>query len=227
MTRPEQSPNQLTSTVQKFLKIFGGILVDVGLPMATYYGMRSFGFSEYLALLAGAGVAGVRLLIAMLWARRFEPFSGFMLATYLLSLPLALLSGDDRFLIVKDSFGTGITGLIFLATCFFGKPAMFYAAKRFRTAGDNVEAWEGLWQSNAGFRRTFTLMTVVWAAVLLTEAAVRVALAYVLSIDVMVALSSILGIGAIAVLLIWTLTYGASRQRRLQRLAQPAPAGRA
>ncbi|MEV5543714.1 VC0807 family protein [Saccharopolyspora shandongensis] len=221
MPRPQaQSP----SAVRKFLKIFGGLLVDVGLPMAAYYGLRSYGFSEHVSLLAGAGVAGVRLLFVAFRARKLEPFAGFMLVTYLLALPLLLISGDDRTLVIKDSLGTGITGLIFLASCFVGKPAMFHAARRFRSAGDNVETWEGLWGSNPGFRRSFTFMTAVWAATLLVEAAVRVGLAFVLPIDVMVALSAVLGIGTIALLLTWTMIYGARRQRRLK---QAAAAGRA
>jgi hypothetical protein len=224
MTQDEQPPIKPTSTVRKFLTIFGGLLVDVGLPMAAYYSLRSFGVSEYLSLVAGAGVAGLRLLTVAFRARRFEPFAGFMLLTYLLSLPLTLLSGDGRFLVIKDSLGTGITGLIFLATCFIGKPAIFYAAKRFRSAGDGAEAWDGLWQSNAGFRRTFTFMTSVWAVVLLVEAAARIVLAFMLPIDVMVGVSAVLGIGAIALLLMWTLTYAARRQRRLQRTTQTASA---
>jgi hypothetical protein len=221
--RPATPPpqTQSTSAVRKFLRIFGGLLVDVGLPMAAYYGLRSYGFSEHVSLLAGAGVAGVRLLFVAFRAGRLEPFAGFMLLTYLLALPLVLISGDDRTLVIKDSLGTGITGLIFLTSCFVGKPAMFHAARRFRSAGDNVEAWEGLWESNRGFRRTFTFMTVVWAVALLIEAAVRVGLAYVLPIDVMVALSAVLGIGTIALLLTWTMIYGARRQRRLKQASHP------
>ncbi|QUH05692.1 hypothetical protein HUO13_00860 [Saccharopolyspora erythraea] len=219
-TQSTTSPQaESPSAVRKFLKIFGGLLVDVGLPMAAYYGLRSYGFSEHVSLLAGAGVAGVRLLFGVFRAGKLEPFAGFMLLTYLLALPLVLISGDDRTLIIKDSLGTGITGLIFLASCFVGKPAMFHAGRRFRSAGDNVEEWEGLWGTNPGFRRTFTLMTAVWAVVLLAEAAVRVGLAFVLPIDVMVALSAVLGMGTIALLLTWTIIYGARRQRRLKQAA--------
>lgn len=224
MPMPPQPQPQTPSAVRKFLKIFGGLLVDVGLPMAAYYGLRSYGFSEHVSLLAGAGVAGVRLLFVAFRAGKLEPFAGFMLLTYLLALPLVLISGDDRALVIKDSLGTGITGLIFLASCFVGKPAMFHAARRFRSTGDNVEAWEGLWGTNPGFRRSFIFMTAVWAAALLVEAAVRVGLAFVLPIDVMVALSAVLGIGTIALLLTWTMIYGARRQRRLK---QAASAGRA
>ncbi|EQD88104.1 VC0807 family protein [Saccharopolyspora erythraea] len=222
---PDESPTvtlpqtQPASPVRKFLKIFGGLLVDVGLPMAAYYGLRSYGFSEHVSLLAGAGVAGARLLFVAFRAGKLEPFAGFMLLTYLLALPLVLVSGDDRTLVIKDSLGTGITGLIFLASCFFGKPAMFHAARRFRSAGDDVEAWEGLWETNPGFRRSFIFMTAVWAVVLLAEAALRVGLAFVLPIDVMVALSAVLGMGTIALLLTWTMIYGARRQRRLKQAA--------
>jgi hypothetical protein len=51
-----------------------------------------------------------------------------MLAEFGVGLGFALLTGDARFLVAKESFSTAVAGLIFLATCGFGRPMIWHAA---------------------------------------------------------------------------------------------------
>jgi hypothetical protein len=218
-TAHEQLPAPASeSGTRKFLTIFASLIWDIGLAMGAYYALRALGSGEHLALLAGAVVAGLRMAYVALRTRSFDAFAGFILISYLLGLPLALMSGDDRFLVIKDSLHTAIAGLIFLATCFVGRPAIFYAARRFSATTREQNAWwDSMWKSTPGFRRVFYLMTAVWAVGLLVEAAIRIVLAYVLPLDVMVALSGVLAIATLALLLMWTVWFsGRARRRRLQ-----------
>lgn len=181
------------------------VLLDVGLAVIVYYGLRLFGMSEYIALLAGTIVAGVRLAYVAARRRHFDVFAGFLMTVFLVGLVLSFVTGDARFLLLKESFGTAVAGIIFLASCAFGRPLIFAAAKRLRP--ERVAVFDANWRTNAPFRRTFYLLSIGWGAGLLAEAIVRVPLVFLLPIDVAAGVSSVLFIGVMILLAIWTLSY--------------------
>lgn len=102
--------------------MFAGLFWDVGLSLVAYYGLRALGASPYVALLGGTVTAGLR--IAYVWARtrRFDGFAAFMLVEFGVGLGFALMTGDARFLVAKESFSTAVAGLVFLGTCAIGRP---------------------------------------------------------------------------------------------------------
>ena len=190
------------------------MLLDVGLPLLAYYGLHAAGVSDYRALLAGTVVAGLRVGTVALRERRLDGFAGFLMAMFAIGLALSFVTGDARFMLVKDSIGTAVAGSIFLGTCVVGRPMMFYAAQRFSgTTGVKQAWWQDMWQTNPAFRRGFRMMSAVWGLGLLIEAAVRIPLIYVLPIHVMVALSTMLQLAAFALLMMWSVWYG-KRMRR-------------
>lgn len=199
--------------------IFKTLLWDVGLALAAYYGARALGFSPYVSLLTGTVVSGLRVGYVAVRARRLDGFAAFLLTIFGVGLALSFVTGDDRFLLLKDSFGTALAGLIFLGTCLFGRPLIFYAAKRTTMVNDpgREARWETRWREEPAFRRTFVLLSVGWGVGLLVEALVRVPLIYLLPIDVVPALSTALQIAAFVVLIFWTLWY----VRRVQARSGP------
>jgi len=207
------------SSVPRIVTILRGLFLDAGLAVAVYAGMRIAGFAPYYALLAGALVSGARLAYGMLRARRIEGFAAFMCIGFLIGTVLALVSGSDRFLLLKDSFTTAILGLLFLGSCFVGRPFIFHASKRFRAAGGMEEdEWERKWRDLPGFRRLFRTLTVVWAAAFVAEALVRVPLVYLLPIDLAALVSGLLMPTMLICLLVWTMR----RARRAERQAAAA-----
>ncbi|MBE1611372.1 intracellular septation protein A [Actinopolymorpha pittospori] len=188
---------------------------DVGLSIGAYYLCRALGASTYVSLLVGTLVAGVRVAYVAIRARHFDAFAGFMVGVFGIGLILSFLSGDDRFLLLKDSFGTAAAGLAFLGSCVIGRPLIYYAAQRFAApTPQGREQWEALWATSAPFRRTFVVLSAVWGIGLLVEAAVRVVLVYVLPVDVMAGLSSVLSIAAFALLMTWNMWYSRRAQAR-------------
>jgi intracellular septation protein A len=193
------------------------MLLDVGLPLLAYYGLHALGVSDYRALLAGTVVAGLRVAFVALRNRKLDGFAGFLMAMFAIGLALSLVTGDARFMLAKDSVGSAVAGLIFLGTCVVGRPMPFYAAQRFSATTSEKRAWwNTMWQTTPAFRRGFRVMSVVWGVGLLTEAAVRVQLIYVLPIHVMVGLSTVLQVAAFTLLMTWTVGYG-KRMRQLGR----------
>ncbi|WP_222853430.1 VC0807 family protein [Fodinicola acaciae] len=205
-------------------KLAIGLIADVGLPIIAYYGLRFFGFDEYLSLLAGSVVAGVRTLYVAVRARKLDGFAVFMLATFVFGLAMTFVTGDARFLLVKDSFGTSLVGAIFLVTSFFGKPMVYYGARRFAAGTpEKVAEMDRRYATEPRFRQTFRTMSLVWGCTLLVEAAVRIPLVYLLPVDVMAGLSQMTGIAVIGLLILWTMRYVRRRRREGMFATTPAP----
>lgn len=183
--------------------MFLGLFWDIGLSLVAYYGLRALGASPYVALLGGTVTAGLRIAYVWLRTRRFDGFAAFMLAEFGVGLAFALLSGDARFLVAKESFSTAVAGLIFLGTCVVGRPMIWHGAARFRPGGRGE--LERLWRHSPGFRRTFRMLTVGWGVGMLVEAAARVVIAYTLPVDTAAGLSQLLRFGAMGLLVLWTM----------------------
>jgi hypothetical protein len=194
---------QTTQSSAPRLSMFLGLFWDIGLSLVVYYGLRALGASPYVALLGGTVTAGLRVGYVALRDSRLDGFAAFMMVEFGVGLGFALLTGDARFLVAKESFSTAIAGLIFVASCGVGRPMVWYAAARFQPAA-RAEL-DRLWRTQPAFRRTFRVLTLGWGAGLLAEAAARVAVAYTLPVDVAAGLSQLLRFGAIGVLVLWTL----------------------
>lgn len=201
------------------------LLLDIGLPVGTYYLLSAFGMADWLALTLGGLVAGLRAVFSIVRERRLDGFAVFILALFAFGLVMAFVTGDARFVLAKDSVGTGLAGLIMFATCFFGRPLVFYSSRKF-LAGNNPEkiaAYDDLWATQPGFRSAMRQMTVLWGVGLTGEAIVRVVLIYLLPVKVMVGVSSVLQIVVFAGLIVLSARYG----KRLRRIGQERAAQRA
>jgi hypothetical protein len=219
-TEPAADPSRAQPAKPATAGLIRMILVEVGLPVLTYYGLHAIGISDYRALVAATVVAGLRLGFVALHHRKLDGFAAFMMTVFAVGLALSFVTGDARFMLAKDSAGTAIAGLIFLGTCIIGRPISFYAAQRFAgTTGRSQTWWNDRWQTSPAFRRGFRVMSLVWGVGLLIEAAVRILLIYVLPIDVMVGLSTVLQLAAFTLLITWNVWYGRRMRARSQGAA--------
>ncbi|MCP3801579.1 hypothetical protein NLX83_20165 [Allokutzneria sp. A3M-2-11 16] len=184
------------------------LLLDVGMPLGAYYGARAFGLAEYYALLAATLVAGARLGYVAWRRKSFDAISMVMLVMFGVGLGLSFVTGEERMLLVLQSGTTAALGLFLLGTCLFGVPAVFTAAKRIRAGEvELMRRWDTLYAEEPGFRRIFTVITLVWALSLIGEAALRIPVAYLLPLDVAIGVSSVMPAVIIAATLMWTTWY--------------------
>jgi hypothetical protein len=194
---------------------------EVGLPLLAYFGLRWLGASAFPALLGGSVTALVRVLYVVARTRRVDVFAAFMVVVFGVGVALAFVTGDPKFLLVKESFGTMVAGLLLLGSCVFGRPLIFHAARRLVARSPEADAaWEQRWRTVPQFRRAFGLMSAVWGAGLLAEALLRIALVFVLPTDVMVGVSSAMLVSTMIALSIWNGAYA----RRLMARARQASA---
>ena len=188
------------------------LLWDAGLPLAAYYGLRLAGQSEWLALLAGAVLAGLRIGWVAVRHRRFDGFAALLTAVLAVGLVLSFVSGDARFLLVKESFGTAAAALVLLISA-TRTPLVLVAVRAGSNEKKRAEI-DRLCAELPEFRRAFVRMSVVWGIALLVEAAVRVPLVYVVSADLMAGLSVVLLLVVISALSLWTAWYAGRVQSR-------------
>jgi intracellular septation protein A len=180
------------------------LLWDVGLALAAYFVAHWLGASDYVALLAGSVVALLRVVYVAVRSRTFDVFAAVMLGVFLVGLGLSFLTGDAKFLLVKESFATGIAGLAFLVSCFVGRPLIYHAALRTKE-GDQaaIAEFEDKWANLPQFRRNFRIMSAVWGGGLLADAILRIPLVLALETSAAVTASTALFVAAMVLMSFW------------------------
>jgi hypothetical protein len=197
------------------LAIMLSLLWDVGLALAAYFVAHWLGASDYVALLAGSIVALLRVGYVAVRSRKFDVFAAVMLGVFLVGLALSFLTGDAKFLLVKESFGTGIAGLAFLVSCFVGRPLIYHAALRTKE-GDpaGIEEFERKWTDQPAFRRNLRILSAGWGAGLLADAIVRIPLVLALDTSTAVTVSTVLFVTTMVLLSVWTAAFVKRAQSR-------------
>lgn len=171
--------------------LFGGaatVVMDLVVPVAVYYLLRAAGLDPLPALIL-AGVPTVVFLIAQAIRRRkVDALGVFVLVLVVACIAVSLVTGSPRFLLAKAGAFTGLIGLGFLVTLSLARPLPFTLARamlRRTPAGRALHtgSWDEMWERSAWFRRVWRVDTIIWAAGLLADAAVRVTMAYALPVD--------------------------------------------
>lgn len=205
-----------TSTRAMGASMLRGLLIDVGLPIITYYALHALGANDWVALLSATGVAAARLVWGVVAKREINQFATVMLLVYGIGLVLSLVTGDPRVLLLKGSLITGSVGATFLVTALIGsRPLTLSAMQSFQPAQAAELAAE--YRTEPVARRAYKLTSYVWGIGMLVEAIARIPVVYLLPIDVGYGISEGMLVLAFVLLTGWTIAY----MRRLRR----APAG--
>jgi len=191
-------------------------VVNFILPFAIFsYAEGPFG--DVRALLLSSVPPILWSVIEFARHRRLDALSVLVVGGIALSLLAMLGGGGAKFLQLREKLVTGVIGLVFLGSAAIRKPLIYELARasmRRKSEGE-AQAFEAL-QAHAGFRRTMTLMTLVWGFGLIADVAVSVILVFTLSIREYLIVNPILGYGTIGALSLWTALYGRHAKRRGQ-----------
>lgn len=158
------------------------IALDVVLPLALYYVARALGADPWLAVVVAAVSPAASVALTWTGSRRLDPTAVFVIAALILSLVVALFTGDERALLARESWLTGAIGLWIIGSLATSRPFLLDVARK--TSPPRMTArYDELWEGNRLFRRWMTLASVVWGLAFVVDAAVRVVLAYTAPID--------------------------------------------
>jgi uncharacterized membrane protein len=150
------------------------VLLDVAPPLGAYYGLRAAGASEYVALISATVLSGLRVVYGVIRSRRLDPFAGYLLLTFGLSLAVGLATTDPKMILIGNTLVNGIGGLIFLGSCVIGTPLTQVVGERFTSDGD---------AEDPGVRRIHVLLSAMWGIGLLVEVGLRLTVIANMSVD--------------------------------------------
>jgi uncharacterized membrane protein len=183
--------------------LFQTILLDVAPPLAAYYGLRAAGASEYAALLSATVLSGLRVVYGVVKSRRLDPFAGYLLLTFGLSLAVGLSTTDPKMILVGNTFVNGLGGLIFLGSCFLGTPLTQVVGERFGKPDDEEEPADARRR-----RRVHIQLSAMWGIGLLVEVAIRLVVIANMSVDAANGVNSAITLPVIGLLVLATVIVG-------------------
>ena len=192
-----KTTNQPASSLVKTLAI------EIAVPTGVYYALHSLGASDFTALAVAGVFPLARTLYQFAKDRTLNSLALVVLITNVVGMLLTFVSGDARMMIAKDSLGSGITGLVILASAFTAAPIMTKTMRPFLTRGkaENEAAWERLSGTDT-FDAILRRCSVIWGIGFVLESSVRIAGAFTLPISTMVWLSTAIFAGAFAVIMV-------------------------
>jgi hypothetical protein len=193
-----------------------GIALDVAPSLVAYYGLRALGTSEYVALLTATIVAGVKVCYDAVKARRLDPFAGFLMLNFGLSLAVGLATSDARLLLAGNTLVSGIGGLLFLLSCIVGRPLTQVVSERMEP--DTEESEPG---ADAYRRRVHVLLSAMWGIGLLVGMVVHLVVIFTTSVDVANAVTTVISIVWMTGLTAATFAIGKRAKARWERMHGP------
>jgi hypothetical protein len=213
---PQPPPARLRNRLEPLAMI---AVFDIAGPLVTYSMVRSAGLGAVPALLLSGVFPALGVLLGFARHRRVDAVGILVLAGVAAGTILGLVSGNERLILAEGSVPTAIFGLACLGSLRARRPLIFRFALEFIGADtpqgrDFATKWQ-----YAGFRRVFRLLTVVWGAAYLAEAAARVVIIEMAPTGTALAVSKIMPYVVAALLIAWTNVYSQRARRRGERLA--------
>lgn len=197
-------------------------ILDVAGPLVLYKVLRSAGMTTVAALLLSGVLPALGVIMSGIRHRRLDVVGALVLAGIVVGAVLGLVTHNARLVLVEGSVPTGLIGIAFLGSLWAQRPLLYSFALEF--IGPDTSKGQEMtlfWQSPV-FRRDFRLMTAVWGAGFLLEAALRVIIIYNTSTGTALAISKIMPWLFVAVLCAWTVAHGARQRKKAARLAAAA-----
>ena len=171
------------------------------MPLGIYYGLHdALGASLVTSLAASSVLPAVRSVVEFARDRKLEGLAVLMLAVNVGSLIVSVSTGDARLMVAKDSVISSLIGLGILLSAWRRTPLMSAGLMPFVTKGEpaKIRAWQRLQQTSARFRSLEKRYSLIWGLALLADSAARVVGAFTLPVGMMVWLSTLTVVGAIA-----------------------------
>lgn len=127
------------------------LLCNMLLPWFGYeFLQKSWGFSDFKALLWVTVVPVVYGLVVLFKERRFSLVAGLSLFSLALSLISALVSKDIRMLQIRESFCTALFGSLFLGSVLVGRPLVYLIMREQAVEDEQRRRVEQLWANPHG-----------------------------------------------------------------------------
>lgn len=169
-----------------------GLLLDIGAPLALFYGLHMVGASDTSALVISMIPPLASTVYGIARERKADAFGLLVLAAMVLSLAASLIAGSPRELLVRNALITAPLGIWVLLTARRGTP-MSYEVTRTLLPG-RAALMDRLWSQRPRFRRAWRQITAMWGILGLVDAGLRIYFAATLSIAAVPAIDMVVTI---------------------------------
>lgn len=192
------------------------VIINGVIPVILYNIFLPY-FTNITALLIATSVPLADNLIFILKYRKIDAFALFMLTGFVLSIVAFFIGGSEKLILLRESFVTGVLGLVFIVSLLFSKPLIYHFAIKFMAGNTNsnqqtfLDGW-----NQPYFRFVLRLMTAVWGLALVGEAIIRIILVYKLSVSSFLAFSQLTFYLILGITILWTVFYRKYAIKRLE-----------
>jgi hypothetical protein len=190
---PEETPMQFLW--ESFRALLPTLAIDVGGTTAVYYILSRFYPNTSIWPILGASLVPAVSNVVNLVRRGTVDIVGLLILLGMMGgLVPALFGGTQRLLLIRESFVSGLLGLVLLVSAFvMRKPIGYYVIREFLTANDALpeEHFDVLWRT-AYFRHGVRIVTIGWGIVLLGELVLRAFMALTMNVGVVVSVSPVI-----------------------------------
>jgi hypothetical protein len=180
---------------ESFRALLPTLAIDVGGTTAVYYILSRFYPNTSIWPILGASLVPAVSNVVNLVRRKTVDIVGLLILLGMMGgLIPALFGGTQRLLLIRESFVSGLLGLVLLISPFvMRKPIGYYVIREFLTANDALpeEHFDVLWRT-AYFRHGVRIVTIAWGIVLLGELVLRAFMALTMNVGVVVSVSPVI-----------------------------------
>lgn len=193
------------------------LVFDVVVPVGLYYLLSALGVADTPALIVSGLVPFARSVRSLAVERKVDYLAVMMAGLFILSLVLVAVTGSPRFVLAKESFGSGLIGAWCLGSAWTARPLTFYTARPLLTKGkpEALRAWDHLADSSLAFRSIQQRLAIFWGIGLLFEAAVRIRIVVHYPVHTAAGLVNVAALVIIVALCVATGPLGGVRLQRL------------
>ena len=218
-TEPSAENSPVSGNGPRLRAIMMIAVFDVIGPLVAYSLLRAAGMSTVTALILSGVIPVVGVAINAVQHRRLEVIGALVLAGIIVGALLGLVSHNAKLVLMEGSVPTAIFGLACLASLLTSRPLMYGFALEL-TGPNTAKGREmtDLWQYPQ-FRHIFRIITAIWGAGFLLEAAVRVVIVERTSTGTALASSKASPFIVAALLSAWTVGFGTWHRRKGERMA--------
>jgi len=193
------------------------IVFDLGGPLLAYGLLRSAGMSAVAALVISGVLPALGIAMGAMVDRRLDVLGVVVLAGLVVGTVLGLTTHNARLYLLDGSVPSALFAVGCLLSLRLRQPLIFRLAVEILgpdtpKGRDVIAAWR-----YPGFRRAFRIITVVWGAGYLVEAAVRVVIVETTSTGIALLCSKLLPYVFVLSLSAWKLVYGEHEKKKAER----------
>jgi hypothetical protein len=203
----DERPTAASSTRGAVLRTVG---LDIVGPLVVYRVCRSAGVPTVWSLAASGCLPGLGVLIDWLRWRTLEVVGAVVLAGIVVAIVLAVISGNQKVLLLDSAATTGAFGVAALVSLTRRRPLLFYLAQAFYGGRHSVAGLEmdDEYVRYIDARSFWRTVTLVWCAAYFLEAAAVVFVVATASTGEAVVFNRVTPTLASAVLIVWTIWWG-------------------